>query len=127
MSLPPGTRIGSYEITSAIGAGGMGEVHRARDLMLHRDVAIKTLPDVFVADADRVARFEREAHTLAALNHANIAHIHGLIAKADGGPALVMELVDGEDLAQRIARGADPARRSATHRSAGCRGPPGRA
>ncbi len=78
MSLAPGVRLGAYEITAAIGAGGMGEVYRARDTRLNRDVAIKILPDVFAADADRVARFQREAQVLASLNHPNIAHIHGL-------------------------------------------------
>ena len=102
MSLTPGTRIGSYEITALLGAGGMGEVYRARDARLNRDVAIKVLPDAFAADRDRVVRFEREAQTLASLNHPNIAHIHGVI---DAPLALVMECVDGEDLAQRIARG----------------------
>ena len=85
----------------------MGEVYRARDTTLHRDVAIKVLPDLFASDAERLARFTREAQTLAALNHPNIAHIHGL--EASGGVrALVMELVEGEDLSQRIARGALP-------------------
>jgi serine/threonine-protein kinase len=108
MPLKPGTRMGSYEVVSAIGVGGMGEVHRARDLALHRLVAIKTLPDIFVADAERAARFAREAHALAALNHPNIAQIYGLIGPTDGGPAIVMELVEGQDLAQRIALGAMP-------------------
>src|SRR5678810_1052604 len=76
--LPPGTKIGHYEITAALGAGGMGEVYRARDARLNRDVAIKILPDTFATDRDRVARFTREAQTLAALNHANIAHVYGL-------------------------------------------------
>ena len=78
MSLIFGTRLGSYEIKESIGAGGMGEVYRARDTKLHRDVAIKVLPDAFAGDPDRLARFEREAHTLAALNHPNIAQIYGL-------------------------------------------------
>ena len=103
MSLTPGTRIGTYEIKDSLGAGGMGEVYRARDTKLHRDVAIKVLPDIFAGDPDRLGRFEREAHTLAALNHPNIAQIYGL-----EGSALVMELVDGEDLAARLARGAFP-------------------
>ena len=103
MSLISGTRLGAYEIKESLGAGGMGEVYRARDTKLHRDVAIKILPDVFAGDADRLGRFEREAHTLAALNHPNIAQIYGL-----EGPALVMELVDGEDLASRLARGPLP-------------------
>jgi Tol biopolymer transport system component len=103
MQLSPGTRLGSYEILSTIGAGGMGEVYRARDTRLNRDVAIKVLPDAFAADPDRLARFEREAQTLAALNHPNIAHIHGVV---DNG--LVMELVEGEDLAERLKRGPLP-------------------
>ena len=88
-----------------IGEGGMGQVFRARDTKLNRDVALKVLPDSFASDADRLARFTREAQTLAALNHPNIAHIHGL-EESGGVRALVMELVEGEDLSQRIARGA---------------------
>ena len=107
MSLAPGTRLGPYEITGQIGAGGMGEVYRARDTKLDRAVAIKILPEAFAADTERIARFQREARTLASLNHPNIAHIHGL-EDSDGVRALVMELVEGEDLAQRIARGAIP-------------------
>jgi len=104
MSLTPGTRFGPYEIVSALGAGGMGEVYRATDTNLGRDVAIKILPEVFAQDPERVARFEREAKALASLNHPNIAIIHGL-EKSQGTYALVMELVEGEDLSQRIARG----------------------
>ena len=85
----------------------MGEVYRARDTKLNRDVAIKVLPDSFASDADRLARFTREAQTLASLNHPNIAHIHGL-EESNGVRALVMELVEGEDLSQRIARGPIP-------------------
>src|ERR1700687_1700592 len=85
----------------------MGEVYRARDTRLDRDVAIKILPEAFATDPERLARFEREAKTLASLNHPNIAHIHGL-EQTIGGRALVMELVEGEDLSQRIARGAIP-------------------
>src|SRR6187401_170873 len=85
----------------------MGQVYRGRDTRLNRDVALKVLPDTFASDADRLARFTREAQTLASLNHPNIAHIHGL-EESDGVRALVMELVEGEDLAQRIARGAMP-------------------
>ena len=107
MALTPGTRIGAYEVTGQIGVGGMGEVHRARDTRLDRDVAIKILPEAFAADAERVARFQREAKVLASLNHPNIAIIHGL-EYAEGAHALVMELVEGEDLAQCIARGAIP-------------------
>jgi Tol biopolymer transport system component len=105
--LATGTRVGSYEIVSALGAGGMGEVYRARDTKLNRDVALKILPEAFAADPDRLARFTREAQTLAALNHPHIAHIHGL-EESEGVRALVMELVDGETLAVRIARGAVP-------------------
>ena len=115
MPLSAGTRLGPYEILSALGAGGMGEVYRARDTKLDRAVAIKILPEAFAADTERIARFQREAKTLASLNHPNIAHIHGLEESnpsAGSGQAavraLVMELVEGEDLAQRIARGAIP-------------------
>ncbi len=107
MHLSAGTRLGPYEILSALGAGGMGEVYRARDTKLDRAVAIKILPEAFAADTERIARFQREAKTLASLNHLNIAHIHGL-EESSGVRALVMELVEGEDLAQRIARGAIP-------------------
>jgi serine/threonine protein kinase len=107
MSLAPGTRVGAYEILTAIGAGGMGEVYRARDRKLDRDVAIKILPEALAADPERIARFEREAKTLAALNHPNIAHIHGL-EESDGVRALVMELVEGPTLADRIAQGPLP-------------------
>ena len=107
MTLTPGTRLGPYEILSALGVGGMGEVYRARDSKLNRDVAIKVLLPAVADDPDRLARFSREAQVLASLNHPNIAHIYGL-EDADGLQALVLELVEGEDLAQRIARGALP-------------------
>ena len=107
MALTPGTRLGLYEIVSALGAGGMGEVYRARDARLDRDVAIKILPEAFAADVERVVRFQREAKVLASLNHPHIAAIYGL-EDAEGGKALVMELVEGEDLAQRLVRGAIP-------------------
>jgi len=107
MQLSPGTRLGPYEIVAPIGAGGMGEVYKARDTRLEREAAIKILPAAFAADAERVARFQREARTLAALNHPNIAQIFGL-EHVDGGYALAMELVPGEDLSLRIARGAVP-------------------
>ncbi|MBI4888033.1 MAG: serine/threonine protein kinase, partial [Acidobacteria bacterium] len=107
MSLTAGTRLGPYEITAQIGAGGMGEVYRATDTTLGRQVAIKVLPDAFAGDAERLARFEREARTLAALNHPLIAQIYG-IERSGGVHALVMELVEGEDLSQRIAHGAIP-------------------
>ncbi|HVG56714.1 MAG TPA: protein kinase, partial [Vicinamibacterales bacterium] len=99
-----GSRIGPYEVLAAIGAGGMGEVYRARDIKLNRDVAIKVLPSAVAGDADRLARFHREAQLLATLNHPNIAHIHGL-EDSTGIPALVMELVDGETLADSVAGG----------------------
>ena len=105
MPLSPGTRLGAFEVVAAIGAGGMGEVYRARDTKLQRDVALKILPDSLADDADRLARFEREATTLASLNHPNIAHVYG-IEDSGATRALVMELVDGEDLAQRVARRA---------------------
>jgi serine/threonine-protein kinase len=101
MALAAGTRFGDYSIVSSLGAGGMGEVFRARDTRLNRDVAIKVLPEIFAADVERRSRFEREAQTLAALNHPNIAHIYGVLEQP---AALVMELAEGEDLAERIAR-----------------------
>ncbi len=107
MSLSPGTRLGPYEILAPLGAGGMGEVYRARDGKLNRDVAIKVLPDAFAADAERLARFQREAHVLASLNHPNIAHIHGF-EESPGTRALVLELVEGETLAEKIGSGPIP-------------------
>src|SRR5438093_6611729 len=100
MALVPGTRLGPYEIVSLIGSRGMSEVYRARDRKLDRSVAIKILPDEFAADQGRIARFELEAKTLAALNHPHIAQIYGL-EESDGIRALVMELVDGATLADR--------------------------
>ena len=114
MPLIPGSRLGVYQITAPIGEGGMGQVYRARDTKLDRDVAIKVLPEAFAHDADRLARFTREAKTLALLNHPNIAAIYGLeespatSSGQAGITSLVMELVEGEDLSQRIARGAIP-------------------
>ena len=107
MNLSPGVRLGSYEVTGPLGAGGMGEVYRARDTRLNRDVALKILPGSFASDPDRLMRFEREAKTLASLNHPHIAQLYG-IEESAGVRALVMELVEGEDLAQCIARGAIP-------------------
>ena len=104
MSLTAGTKLGPYEILSALGAGGMDEVYRARDAELNRDVAIKVLLPAVASDPDRLARFSREAQVLASLNHPNIAHIHGL-EESNSVTALVVELVEGEDLSQRIARG----------------------
>ena len=107
MSLDPGTRLGPYEILALLGAGGMGEVYRARDTTLGRSVAIKILPAAVATDADRLARFAREATTLASLNHPHIAQVYGF-ERAGDTRALVMELVEGEDLAQRLTRGAIP-------------------
>src|SRR5262249_31928167 len=107
MSVNVGTRLGSLEITAVLGKGGMGEVYRARDTKLKRDVAIKILPDEFSRDADRVSRFQREAEVLASLNHPNIAAIYDL-EEANDRRFLVLELVEGETLAERIRCGAIP-------------------
>ena len=107
MALAAGVRCGPYEISAKIGAGGMGEVYRARDTTLDRDVALKILPDAFASDPERLARFGREAKILAALNHPHIAHIHGL-EQSGGVRALVLEFVDGPTLADRIAQGSIP-------------------
>src|ERR1700686_5330650 len=107
MALSSGTRLGQYEIRAPIGAGGMGEVYRATDTKLKRDVALKVLPTAFVRDSDRMARFSREAQMLAALNHPNIASIYG-VEESGGVRALVMELVEGPTLADRIAAGPIP-------------------
>ena len=104
MSLEPGTTLGPYEVVEEIGRGGMGEVYRARDTKLDRDVALKVLPHAFTDDPDRLARFEREAKVLASLNHPNIGHIYGL-EEAEGQKALVLELVEGPTLADRIKQG----------------------
>ena len=102
-----GSRLGPYEIVAPLGAGGMGEVYRARDLRLKRQVAIKILPSLLAADPDRLARLQHEAEVLASLNHPHIAAIYG-VEEADGVKALVMELVEGPTLAERIARGPVP-------------------
>src|SRR5215471_12986145 len=99
-----GTRFGTYEVVSLLGAGGMGEVYRARDTKLKRDVAVKILPAVFLRDPARLSRFQREAETLASLNHPNIASIYSL-EDIDGRRFLVLELVEGQTLAERIASG----------------------
>src|SRR5216110_1775618 len=101
MPLSPGTRLGPYEILAALGAGGMGEVYRARDTKLGREVALKVIPDTFALDPDRLARFAREAQVLASLNHPHIAAIYGFEDSGDTH-ALVLELVDGPTLADRI-------------------------
>ena len=121
MALIPGTRIGVYEVTAQIGEGGMGQVFRATDTKLKRQVAIKILPPSLSADRDQLARFQREAEVLASLNHPNIAAIHG-IEESGSGTALVMELVEGEDLSHRIARGAIPGRRGVDDRDTDRRG-----
>src|SRR5215469_333058 len=107
MALTIGSQLGSYEITALLGKGGFGEVYRARDTRLKREVAIKTLPEEFSRDSERLARFQREAEALAALNHPNIAHVYGLEESANTR-CIVMELVDGETLQQRLTRGAIP-------------------
>ena len=107
MALPPGTRFGPYEVSVQIGVGGMGEVYRARDTKLGRDVALKILPPAFTSDADRVARFEREARLLASLNHPHIGAIYGF-EDAGNVPALVLELVEGDTLDVRVLRGPLP-------------------
>src|SRR6266571_5532636 len=108
MSVTIGTQLGSYEITSLIGKGGMGEVYRARDTNLKRDVAIKILPEEFSRDPDRVSRFQREAEALAALNHQNIAGIYDL-QQSDGIRFLILEFVEGDTLADFLKkRGALP-------------------
>jgi serine/threonine protein kinase len=107
VALSAGTRLGSYEIVGVLGAGCMGEVYRARDRKLNRDVALKVLPEAFTLDVDRLARFKREAQVLASLNHPNIASIYGF-EESGGVQALVLELVDGATLAERIASGPVP-------------------
>jgi len=107
MSIAPGSRFGSYEVAALVGVGGMGEVYRAHDPSLKRDVALKVLPDELVTDANRLARLQREAEVLASLSHGNVAHIYGL-ERSDGRTALVMELVDGVTLAERIGQGRLP-------------------
>ena len=104
MTLRVGSRLGHYDVTALIGEGGMGQVYRATDTELGRDVALKILPNAFADDSDRLARFQREAQVLASLNHPNIAHIHG-IEKTDDTQALVLELVEGPTLADQIAKG----------------------
>ncbi|HLG56827.1 MAG TPA: protein kinase [Vicinamibacterales bacterium] len=103
MSLAAGARVGAYQILDKLGEGGMGEVYRARDTRLNRDVAIKVLPDLFARDPVRLARFTREAQVLASLNHPNVGAIYGIEDNA-----LVMELVEGDDLSLIIARGPIP-------------------
>src|SRR5687768_7997772 len=111
MSIAVGARIGAYEVISLLGVGGMGEVYKAIDTRLQRTVAIKVLPELFSLDEERLARFDREARTLASLNHPNIAQIYG-VEDAPAGDrrrrALAMEFIDGETLAERLSRGPVP-------------------
>ena len=109
--LSPGTHLGVYEVVAPIGKGGMGEVYRARDTKLGREVAIKTLPEELASDKERLARFDREARLLASLNHPKIATLHGL-EEADGTRFLVMELVEGGSLADRLREGPLPLERA---------------
>ena len=107
MPLAPGSRVGVYEVIAPIGRGGMGEVYRARDTTLHREVAVKVLPDAFAQDRDRLLRFEREARLLAALNHPNVAAIFGL-EEHGASKLLIMELAEGSTLAEKLAAGPLP-------------------
>src|SRR5215471_13459952 len=107
MALTPGTKLGPYEIIASIGAGGMGEVYRARDAELNRDVAVKVLPPAFSADTDRLRRFKQEAQATAALNHPNILALYH-VGQQDGSPYLVSELLEGESLRQRLQSGSLP-------------------
>ncbi len=117
MALSPGTTIGHYDVTALLGEGGMGQVWQATDTQLNRQVALKILPDAFATDPDRLARFTREAQILASLNHPNIAAIHGIEEAPSTGSgqastrALVLELVEGPTLADRISKGPIPASR----------------
>src|SRR5262245_45271719 len=107
MPLQVGSRLASYEIVAPLGSGGMGEVYRARDTRLKRDVAVKVMPDAFAEDTERLGRFQREAEILATLNHSNIAAVYGL-EEEDGLTAIILELVEGETLADMLSRGAIP-------------------
>jgi serine/threonine protein kinase len=111
VSLAPGSRLGAYEVLSLLGAGGMGEVYRARDARLGRDVAIKVLPAGVAADPERLQRFEQEARAAAALNHPNILAVYD-IGQHDGAPYIVSELLEGETLRERLKGGALPVRKA---------------
>src|SRR5437016_410737 len=111
MALTSGTKLGPFEILSPLGAGGMGEVYRARDTRLGRDVAIKVLPEALAKDADRLRRFEQEARTIATLNHPNILGIHDIGAH-EGEPFLVSELLEGQTLRETFETGPLPVRRA---------------
>src|SRR5260221_10523000 len=107
MPLPVGDKLGHYEVLSLIGQGGMGEVYRARDTTLKREVALKVLPEAFARDPERMARFQREAEVLASLDHPNIGHIHGIVESEDSR-GLVLALIEGPTLADRIGAGPIP-------------------
>jgi eukaryotic-like serine/threonine-protein kinase len=111
MALTAGTKLGPYEIVAPLGAGGMGEVYRARDTRLNRDVAVKVLPGAFSRDPDRLRRFQQEAQASAALNHPNILAIHDF-GEHDGSPYIVSELLEGETLRERLRSGALPVRKA---------------
>src|SRR5579864_3298849 len=111
MSLAPATQLGPYRIVALIGSGGMGEVYRARDMRLLRDVALKVLPPAFTADPDRVRRFEQEARSVAALNHPNIVSVYD-VGEADGVHFIVSELLEGETLRARLQSSPLPARKA---------------
>src|SRR6516225_1327439 len=111
MLLTPGTRLGPYEILTPLGAGGMGEVYRARDLRLGRDVAVKVLPSAFSGDPERLRRFEQEARAAAALNHPNILAVHD-VGSQDNAPYIVAELLEGETLRARLVGGPLPVRKA---------------
>ncbi|MDQ2979699.1 MAG: serine/threonine protein kinase, partial [Acidobacteriota bacterium] len=121
MSLAPGSRLGPYEIVSPLGAGGMGEVYRARDTRLGREVAVKVLPPGFSGDADRLLRFEREARAASALNHPNILTVHD-VGTQDGAPYVVSELLEGETLRERLSSGALTSRRAVDYATQIARG-----
>nr|MDQ5871412.1 protein kinase [Acidobacteriota bacterium] len=114
MTLAVGTRLGPYEILAPIGAGGMGEVYRARDTRLKRDVAIKVLPIAFTADSERLRRFEHEARAASALNHPNIVTVHD-VGEQERTPYVVLELLEGQTLRERLAAGALGARKAAEY------------
>src|SRR6202021_260344 len=111
MPIPAGTKLGPYEILSQIGAGGRGEVYRARDSRLGREVAIKILPESFATDAERLRRFEQESHAVAAINHPNILAIYDVRTR-DGAPYLVSELLEGESLRALLEKGPIPQRKA---------------
>jgi serine/threonine protein kinase len=121
MDLAPGTRLGPYEVRGALGAGGMGEVYRARDPRLQRDVALKVLPAAVAGDEDRLRRFEQEARAAGALNHPNVVAVYD-VGRQDGLAYVVFELLEGETLRERLAQGALPVRRALDYAAQAARG-----